>query len=153
MRQQSGDLIALAEAGEFDVIVHGCNCFCTMGAGIAKLVASRFPAALAADLATAKGDRSKLGSISTAAVDTPAGTLTVVNAYTQFNWRGAGRKADYDAISSAFAEVARRFPDARVGYPLIGAGLAGGDWAEIAPRIDTALSGMDHCLVTLPNSK
>jgi len=29
-----GDLIALAKAGEFEVIVHGCNCFCTIGAGI-----------------------------------------------------------------------------------------------------------------------
>jgi O-acetyl-ADP-ribose deacetylase (regulator of RNase III) len=30
-----GDLIKLALKGEFDVIVHGCNCFCQMGAGIA----------------------------------------------------------------------------------------------------------------------
>jgi O-acetyl-ADP-ribose deacetylase (regulator of RNase III) len=30
-----GDLIELAKQGNFDVIAHGCNCFCTMGAGIA----------------------------------------------------------------------------------------------------------------------
>jgi O-acetyl-ADP-ribose deacetylase (regulator of RNase III) len=30
-----GDLIELAKQGKFDVIAHGCNCFCTMGAGIA----------------------------------------------------------------------------------------------------------------------
>ncbi len=28
--------------GEFDVITHGCNCFCTMGAGIAPQMAEAF---------------------------------------------------------------------------------------------------------------
>lgn len=30
-----GDLIALVLEGRFDVIVHGCNCMCVMGAGLA----------------------------------------------------------------------------------------------------------------------
>ena len=33
-----GCLIELAVEGNFDVIVHGCNCFNTMGAGIAKQI-------------------------------------------------------------------------------------------------------------------
>lgn len=37
-----GDLIKLAKQGEFDVIAHGCNCFCTMGAGIAPQMAEAF---------------------------------------------------------------------------------------------------------------
>lgn len=37
-----GDLIKLAQQGEFDVIAHGCNCFCTMGAGIAPQMAKAF---------------------------------------------------------------------------------------------------------------
>lgn len=37
-----GDLIKLALSGKFDVIVHGCNCFCTMGAGIAPQMAEAF---------------------------------------------------------------------------------------------------------------
>lgn len=36
MQNIKGDLIELALVGEFDVIVHGCNYFCTMGASIAK---------------------------------------------------------------------------------------------------------------------
>jgi O-acetyl-ADP-ribose deacetylase (regulator of RNase III) len=35
MKRREGDLLELALAGNFDVIVHGCNCQCTMGAGIA----------------------------------------------------------------------------------------------------------------------
>ena len=37
-----GDLIKLALHGTFDVVAHGCNCFCTMGAGIAPQMADAF---------------------------------------------------------------------------------------------------------------
>jgi O-acetyl-ADP-ribose deacetylase (regulator of RNase III) len=37
-----GDLIKLALHGTFDVVAHGCNCFCTMGAGIAPQMAKAF---------------------------------------------------------------------------------------------------------------
>lgn len=37
-----GDLIALAKQGLFDVIAHGCNCFCTMRAGIAPQMVKAF---------------------------------------------------------------------------------------------------------------
>lgn len=147
MRVIEGDLLELALAGEFDVIVHGCNCHCTMGAGIAKLIKARFPEAYAADLATEKGDRMKLGTISFAEIERPHHSLVVVNAYTQYDWRGSGKKVDYDAVGSAMQSVKRTFGGNRIGYPLIGAGLAGGDWSEIAPIIDIALNGEDHTLV------
>lgn len=41
-REIEGDLIELALASEFDVIAHGCNCFCVMGAGIAPRMAEAF---------------------------------------------------------------------------------------------------------------
>ncbi len=31
MKMVKGDLLALADAGEFDIIMHGCNCFNVMG--------------------------------------------------------------------------------------------------------------------------
>lgn len=147
MRIIAGDLLELAVAGAFDVIVHGCNCHCTMGAGIAKTIKARFPEAYSADLATSKGDRSKLGTISFAEIERPHHSLVVVNAYTQYDWRGSGKKVDYDAIRTSMQSVKRMFGGKRIGYPLIGAGLAGGDWNEIAPIIDEALDGEDHTLV------
>ena len=62
MKDLQGDLLQLALAGHFDVIVHGCNCQCTMGAGIAKAIKLRFPLAFAADQATTAGDRGKFGT-------------------------------------------------------------------------------------------
>lgn len=80
------------------MIVHGCNCFCTMGAGIAKTIKQVFPTAYQADLATASGDRATLGTYSIAQVDRAGQKLTIVNAYTQYQWRGPGPNVDYEAI-------------------------------------------------------
>jgi len=62
MKEITGDLLALALQGQFDVIVHGCNCFCTMGAGIAKTIKKQFPEAYVADQNTQPADHTKLGS-------------------------------------------------------------------------------------------
>lgn len=147
MRVHSGDLLAMALNGQFDVIVHGCNCQNTMGAGIAKQIRAKFPEAWEADRTTLAGDRSKLGTISCAEVTRPGISFVVVNAYTQFDWKGTGNKADLAAIESAMQEVKRRFAGLRIGYPRIGAGLAGGDWQVISQHIDRALQGEDHILV------
>jgi O-acetyl-ADP-ribose deacetylase (regulator of RNase III) len=141
----TGDLLRLALDGRFDVIVHGCNCQCAMGKGIALSIKQQFPEAYDADLRTPRGDHGKLGTIS--AADRPPARFTVVNAYTQFHYRGEGVLADYDAIRSAFRLVRQRFVGRRIGYPKIGAGLAKGDWPTIAAIIDEELSGEDHTLV------
>ena len=142
-----GDLIQLALDGEFDVIIHGCNCHCTMSAGIAKTVKSNFPEAYNADLETTKGDRAKLGTISTATVQRNGHEITVVNGYTQFNWRVAGVLADYDAIRAVMATVKSQYSGKRIGYPKIGAGLARGDWNQIALIIREELDGENHTFV------
>ena len=77
MKTIQGDLIVLALEGRFEVIIHGCNCHCTMGVKIVK----------------------------------------------------------------------HHFSGKRIGYPLIGAGLAGGDWGAISAIIDEELAGEDHTLV------
>ncbi|WP_298774157.1 macro domain-containing protein [uncultured Shewanella sp.] len=143
----NGDLVKLSQQGHFDVIIHGCNCFCTMGAGIARQICQHFPQAYCADRQTKKGDVAKLGSYSSAKVITLQYHLVVVNAYTQFHWSGEGVKADYDAIAHVFTLIKQDFSGLRIGYPMIGAGLAGGDWNVIAPIIDEALFEENHTLV------
>ena len=150
MKTRVGDLLQLAEDGDFDVIVHGCNCQQAMGKGIAKVIKARFPEAYAADLQTAKGDPEKLGSISYATVTRGEVTLHVVNAYTQVHWRGRGKKVSEEAIRQSMRAIKQTFSGLRIGYPKIGAGLGGGDWATIAQIIDTELEGEDHTLVVLP---
>lgn len=149
MQIVKGDLIQLALAGRFDVIVHGCNCMHVMGAGFAKQVRAYFPEAFDADMATRRGDKYKLGGFSSAQVARGPFAFTVVNAYTQFDWRGTGVKVDYEAVETVFNAIAAEWRGARIGYPLIGAGLAGGDWDKISEIIDRALVGQNHTLVIL----
>ena len=147
MKTLEGDLLDLAEAGTFDVIVHGCNCFHTMRSGIAGQLSSRYPEVIEADRKTPYGARSKLGSISVAKVHRNGRDFAIANAYTQHRYGRQGVFAEVDAIASAFREVARQFPGQRIGYPRVGAGLAGGDWSEIAPVIVAALAEHDATLV------
>lgn len=149
MKKLQGDLLAFALAGTFDVIVHGCNCQGHMGAGIAKSIKIQFPEAFAAERETIVGDHSKLGNYTTARIQRgDSNDFIIVNAYTQFHWRGnKGVKADYDAIRSVFQKLKHEFSGLRIGYPMIGAGLAGGDWSYISAIIDEELEGEDHTLV------
>jgi len=147
MKIIEGDLIKLALEGEFDLIVHGCNCFCTMGAGIAKKIKEFFPEAYEADLKTEKGSSDKIGSISSVTVTRGNSNITVVNGYTQYSPIGNGILVDYEAVDSVFKEIKQRFSGYRIGYPMIGAGLAKGDWQIISELILEQLSGEDHTLV------
>ena len=148
MKTVQGDLLQLAVDGKFDVIIHGCNCFCTMGAGIARQIATRFPAAYEADYATLIGDPKKLGTYSTAAVWRDDGSVFhVINAYTQFDFRGGGINVDYEAVRTSMEAIADSFYGKRIGIPMIGAGLAGGDWKVISGIIETAMAQEDITLV------
>lgn len=147
MKVVKGDLIKLALQKEFDVIIHGCNCQCAMGAGIAKAIKETFPEAYEADLKTEKGSKDKLGTISCAVVNRNEHAITIVNGYAQYHWTGSGVLADYDAIRAVMRHVKDKFSGKKSGYPKIGAGLAGGDWGVISKIIDQELDGEDHTLV------
>ena len=142
-----GDLIQFVMAGRFDVVIHGCNCFCTMGAGIAKLIRNNFPEAYKADLETVMGNKEKLGTYSQARIKRNGNIFTIVNGYTQYNFSGQGPLADYGAIQKLFSMIKKDFSNQRIGYPKIGAGLAKGDWEVISDIINKELDGEDHSLV------
>lgn len=127
MKYVKGDLISLALSGEFDVIAHGCNCFCAMGAGIAPKMARAFGAdTFKMEANIYRGDINKLGSIDYQKVqDKP---LIVVNCYSQFK---PGNDLSYPALELCLIKLAHTFPNKRIGIPFIGAGLAGGDPEEI----------------------
>lgn len=149
MKTIKGDLLKLFEEGKFNVIIHGCNCQNNMGSGIARSIREKYPIAYKADCATIKGDKSKLGSLSVALVPINYKPCYIINAYTQYNYGTHKRQVDYDALRSCFKEIKSRFGNHgnKIGYPMIGAGLAGGDWKIISEIIDKELDGEDHTVV------
>lgn len=152
MKYVTGDLLARAEQGDFDIIAHGCNCYCTFGAGIALAIGRKWPEAAAADAATVPGDLGKLGTSTRCAVVLPNGRpMDIVNCYTQYRFGAGPRQLDYGALQACLEEVASIYAGLRVGLPRIGAGHAGGDWSLIERIIKNSLEGLcDVTIVSLP---
>ena len=145
LKHAKGDLLEMAANGEFNVIVHGCNCFNSMGAGIAKQIKERFPSAFREDQRTKRGDKSKLGTYTLGS----SGDLFIVNAYTQYGTTSKGEDVfEYDEFLKILVSLFEVFPaDTRFGFPLIGCGLAGGDKDRIVGMINLFATNRDVTLV------
>lgn len=149
MEYVKGDIVELAESGRYDVVIHGCNCMCVMGAGVAKALSTKWPDVKSVDKHTVKGDENKLGNFTY--VCTPE-NLIIVNLYTQYRYGRRGVFVDYDAIQEGFRKVRSLFgEDKKYLYPQIGAGLAGGDWKLIEGIIESEFSGLNHTCVIWKN--
>lgn len=137
LKHAKGNLLDLAEAGEFDIVVQGCNCFNAMGGGIAKEIRQRYLEAAMVDAATVRGDYNKLGTY-TVAVNQGERKLgfDIINAYTQYNMSTGEDVFEYAAFELILKKLAHAYPKARFGFPYIGMGLAGGSKELIIPMIE-----------------
>ena len=147
-----GDLIKMAKNGDFDLIAHGANCFCVMGGGIARQIHKEIPEAYAADCQTVKGDINKLGNYTSAEIttDTNVVGVLILNCYTQYGFTGYDKNSppvDYEAIALCMRKINHNFKGKHIGLPLIGSGLAGGDWDRIEDIIYRELVDMDVTIV------
>lgn len=163
MHKQKGDLLAIDRG----IIIHGCNCQGVMGSGVAEAVRRKYPTVYDAYIALHKRWGLKLGTSQfcvspfdseedwakqqsdATCAGLPQGVV-VVNAMTQYRYGTDRRHVDYDAVSAVFARIALLARASRlpVYFPLIGCGLAGGDWEEVAPRIEAALGqNIDRTLI------
>lgn len=151
IKYEKGGLLNEKFDDEYNVIVHGCNCFHTMGSGVAKAIKDKYPDAYKADKElTDKGDRSKLGTVTAAMI--PENDLIVVNAYTQYEYGKDGKQyVDYKALRSAMEEIKEAFTpeDYKIRMPKIGSGLGGGDWDTIASIIEQVFDDRDILVVEL----
>jgi hypothetical protein len=113
-----------------------------MASGIAKGVRETFPEAYTAFMKHKKGDRKSLGLIDIVPVQRSGKKITIVNAFTQYNY---GRDVDtlyvdYEAVRKSFKAVAQAFDTkVRIGIPRIGAGLGNGCWVTISNIIGELL--------------
>ena len=118
-------------------IIHGCNAQGVMGSGVAKLIRDKYPSAYADynDVYNNKG--LELGEI---VVSLQNDGKVIHNAITQKNF---GRDASVVYVSYwAIAEVFRKidsFGVKEIAMPMIGAGLANGDWNVISAIIENTL--------------
>lgn len=146
-----GDLLSVSHG----IIVHGCNAQGVMGAGVAAAVRATYPGAYDTYRAAHSESGLKVGQIVpyTAKSENGCPGLIIVNAITQEFYGQDGRRyVDYDGVRKCFeqvADLARRSELTDVHFPLIGCGLAGGNWPDVAPIIEQTLAGLNAHLWVL----
>lgn len=129
-----GNLLDMAERGNFDIVVQGCNCFNAMGGGIAKEIAQRYPDAQEEDRKTIAGDYKKLGNYTQVLIED---SFIIVNAYTQYQTSKVGEDVfEYSAFALILQKLEHEHGTKRIGLPYIGMGLAGGKKSVIIPMIE-----------------
>lgn len=153
MELHYGDLIEKAKNGEFDVIVHGANSFCTMNSGIAKYIRLNFPEAYEADKKTAYGDKNKVGTFSEVTLNINGHNLIIINAYTQYRYGRDKDYFEYDSFPGLLQKIKAKYGDKKIGLPLIGCGLAGGDEPRILKMIRENFEGVDYKLVEIDKNR
>jgi len=135
-----GDMVLSYKNKELDAYAHQCNCFCTMKRGIAVLLSKVNPEVRRSDNLTTVGNRDKLGKLGQ--VHTK-GFPILFNVYSQYHWREYkepyGGNTDYSALHKGLVSIKKTLygyihnpkGSLTLGLPLIGCGLAGGDWDNV----------------------
>jgi O-acetyl-ADP-ribose deacetylase (regulator of RNase III) len=127
-----------------DIIIHQCNCFHTMGSGIAKTISEMFPEVYKTDCEkTIKGDITKLGSYNFTKVSYHLNPQLkyIMNLYGQYKYGGDRRYTSYDALAEGFASInegankREKIPVLAVPYKL-GSARAGGSWQVVRAILD-----------------
>jgi O-acetyl-ADP-ribose deacetylase (regulator of RNase III) len=137
LKHTKGNLLDLAEAGEFDIVVQGCNCFNTMGAGIAREIRERYPMVADVDRYSERGNYNKLGNWTSGDVITNNDhTFRIINAYTQYDMSKGQDVFEYIAFELILKKLLHKYAGQRFGFPYIGMGLAGGNKQSIMEMIE-----------------
>lgn len=145
VKEKWSDLIL--ESNNYDAIAHGCNCFNTMGGGIAYGISKSFPEARVADAVTMPGDINKLGNIEIVPIkEHKDGDIiaTVVNCYTQFK---PGQDVSYSAIDLCLRKLNSEFKGKHIALPQIGCGIAGGLWSIVKQMIEDTMIDCDVTII------
>ncbi len=160
VREIKGDFFKQILTGIYDHAVHGCNCQKNMGAGLAKMFANQYPQLRVADQEHQKPTMGGYSNAYDSITDT-----NLVNIYSQF-WYGkpygnvkALRSQKYafdiyenrlNAMKKAFTSLNAKYSGDHFLIPMIGAGLAGGDWNDIKTIIKNSLK---DCHITFVYKK
>ena len=142
---ENGDVLKALRDGQVDVVAHGVNCSGGFGSGIAKQIAEQFPIVRNYYMkAFREGDwyLGKIQEVRIPMTNKDTHKKRIINCATQQFYgklpesQPNGRYCDYDAIRVCMRQLANHYKDLRIGMPMIGAGLANGDWSVIETIIN-----------------
>lgn len=163
-----GNLITMLKMKKFDITAHGCNCQNVMGAGIALQLKNNFKEVFDADKEFEEINKNdfyghrydKLGQCSHAYVEKH--DFHVFNLYTQLNYGRNKQHFEYTALRDSLRQLVMYYNNSllklkinckvrgkqvKIGLPMIGSGLGGGDWKIIEKIIKNELYKFDVTIV------
>jgi O-acetyl-ADP-ribose deacetylase (regulator of RNase III) len=137
MKYIKADIVDCIKSGEYDAAAHSCNCFTTMGSGVAKALRAAFPQIYSADCLTEKGDYDKLGNYTLARHE----NCEIYNLYTQYNYGKDGKQyVIYPALELCLMKMCDGLPvGSRIVLPRLSCALAGGNWDLVSKMIEDTL--------------
>lgn len=141
IKEVNGSVLTLKNG----IIVHGCNSQGKMNSGIAKSIRAMYPGAYRVYMQEFYKNGLFLGGVTyyRHPIAADGSQVVIANAITQEKY-GRDKNVvyvDYLAISACFDDIARtaRIMQLPVHFPLIGCGLANGEWPDVSSRIETSL--------------
>jgi O-acetyl-ADP-ribose deacetylase (regulator of RNase III) len=129
-------------------VFHCCNCFNTMGAGVALSVKSKYPEAFGADSRTVCGDKGKLGKFSSAKTKDEKMIYNLYGQYHYGSFARNSRQLNYEAFYQSI-ELAQKdtiqLGIKKVAIPYkIGCSLAGGEWKIVRSIFEYFFEDSSH---------
>lgn len=146
----TGDILR----ADAEALVNTVNCVGIMGRGIALQFKNDFPENFKAYQAACARDEVQPGKMFVFETGTLGNPKFIINFPTKRHWRGKSRMEDIDSGLTALVEEVRNRGIRSIAIPPLGSGLGGLNWAEVRPRIEAALRGVNDLQVIIfePNS-
>lgn len=145
IRSTQGDILR----DDSEAIVNTVNCVGVMGRGIALQFRNAYPENYKAYEKACQREEVQPGKMFVHETGELTGPRFIINFPTKRHWRGKSRMEDIDAGLKALVEVLREKKIRSIAIPPLGSGLGGLDWAEVRPRIVTALGPLEDVKVSI----
>lgn len=147
---RTGDILKV----DAEALVNTVNCVGIMGRGIALQFKNEFPENFKAYAAACAHEEVQPGKMFVFETRMLMNPKFIINFPTKRHWKGKSRMEDIDSGLKALVEVIRNLSIRSIAIPPLGSGLGGLNWADVRPRIEAALRGVNDLNVIIfePNS-
>ncbi len=132
-----------------EALVNTVNCVGFMGKGVALRFKRVFPQNFKAYAEACERKEVRPGRMLVFETGRPANPRYIINFPTKQHWRAKSKMEDIDAGLRALTQEINRRGIRSVAIPPLGSGFGGLEWAEVRPRIEAALRGMEGLRVVI----
>ncbi len=145
IKYKNGDILK----EDAEALINTVNCVGVMGRGIALQFKKAFPENFKNYAAACKRKEVQAGRMFVYETGLTLNPRYIINFPTKRHWRGKSRMDDIKAGLKALVEVIHQYNIQSIAIPPLGSGLGGLDWADVKPRIETALKQLTEVQVII----